>query len=197
MAKKKKIIPLRLRIAFTLLCVMLCLVAIYVLNGMKPISLPKPKPKETPVPTATAPADNILSWANYFAKKHESRDVDVRDVRLIESEANGKDVCFIIDLNCEHSNTALQFSCLNEVMINICQDMSKRDYFDCVSFTVYDTFVDKYGNAKDIVSITASYSYDTLRKINYSYQTTYKYTKPTGFIMCGDTYYIHSGYSFK
>lgn len=158
---------------------------------------PRPTSIPTAIPTSTAPPDNILDWANYFADQHETKDIQVRDVRLIDSEAHGQDVCFIVDVNCEHSNTALQFSHLNDVMINICKSMSNMDHFDCVSFTVYDTFVDKYGNTKDIVSITASYKVSTLRKINYSYQESYSYSKPKGFIMCGDSHYIYPGYSFK
>lgn len=183
-------------LASFLVCFFLISFAFHLSNAPSNVT-PRPTAVPTAVPTSTAPSENILDWANYFADQHETRDIQVREVRLIDSEANGQDVCFIIDVKCDHSNTALQFSHLNEVMINICQSMSDMDHFDCVSFTVFDTFVDKYGNTKDIVSISASYKVNTLRKINYSYHDSYSYTKPKGFIMCGDSYYIHPGYSFE
>lgn len=153
----------------------------------------------TRVPTSapTLAPDDALGWARKYAAQYQTDDVIITDVRLIDSEVNGQDVCFIIDLECNHSNTALQFSHLNEVMINLCQAMSHRDHFDCVSFTVFDKFVDKYGNTQRIVSITAVYKVPTLRIINYDYHMSYKYSKPTAFISCADSYYIHPGYDLK
>lgn len=153
----------------------------------------------TPVPTSalTLAPDDVIGWARKYAAQYQTNDVIITDVRLIDSEVNGQDVCFIIDLECNHSNTALQFSHLNEVMINLCQAMSHRDHFDCVSFTVFDKFVDKYGNTQRIVSITAVYKVPTLRIINYDYHMSYKYSRPTAFISCADSHYIHSGYDIK
>lgn len=150
----------------------------------------------TRVPTSapTLSPDDALGWAKHYADQYDSMDVYVTDVRLIDSEALGQDICFIVDLRCDHSNTALQFSHLNEFMINICEAMSSRSSFDCVSFTVYDKFVDKYGNAKSIVSITASYKVPTLRLINYDYHMSRKYSDPVAFISCADSCYIHPAY---
>jgi hypothetical protein len=160
-------------------------------------SLPTPTPRVTSAPTPTAHPDDPIGWAKYYASQYDSRDVYVTDVRLINSQALGQDVCFIVDLRCDHSDTALQFSHLNEFMINICEAMSSRSSFDCVSFTVYDKFVDKYGNAQSIVSITASYKVPTLRLINYDYHMSRKYSTPTAFISCADSYYIHPGYDLR
>lgn len=160
-------------------------------------AMPTPTPRVTAAPTPTAQPDDPIGWAKYYASQYDSSDVYVTDVRLINSQTLGQDVCFIVDLRCDHSDTALQFSHLNEFMINICKAMSSRSSFDCVSFTVYDKFVDKYGNAKSIVSITASYKAPTLRLINYDYHISRKYATPTAFISCADSYYIHPGYDLR
>lgn len=154
-------------------------------------------PTSNPASSSTPLPSDTIGLAKYYAFLHQTSDVTVRDVQLIDSQTVGKDVCFIVDLNCEHSNTKLQFSHLNEFMLNICKDMSSHDSFDRVSFTVYDLFHDKYGNTQSIISITASYKASTLQIINYDYHMSGKYANPTAFISCADSYYIHPGYDLK
>lgn len=180
------------------LCAVLLLV-VFVLGNASSSSAPRATsaPRVTAVPTATAPADDPLAWAKHYASQHASRDIAIKDVRLINSQTNGRDMCFILDVRCNHTDTALQFACLNEVMINLCQEMSTNDHIDCVSFTVYDQFIDQYGNTKDIVSVTASYKMSTLRIINYDYHMSFRYSTPAAFISCADSHFIHPGYSFK
>ena len=184
---------------FVLILIILVFVSSF-LNGSRDSSLSPRRtsvPEVTADPTATAEPGDVVSWATYYASKYQTRDIVINDVLLIDSSTLGDDICFIVDVHCDHSNTKLQFSHLNEVMINICQAMSSRDHFDCVSFTVYDTFVDKYGNTQRIVSITASYKVATLRRINYDHHMSYKYSTPTAFISCADSHYIHTGYNLK
>ena len=141
--------------------------------------------------------DATLNIAQRCADQYQTDDVVVTSVKTINSEVLGRDVCFIIELKCAHTDTALQFSHLNEVMLNICKSMSSHGDFDCVSFTVKDKFTDKYGNTKQVVSITASYKVSTLRLINYDYHMAYKYVRPTAYISCADSYYIHPGYDIE
>lgn len=180
------------------LCAVL-LIAVFVFGNSSPASSPRATstPRVTAVPTSTAPAEDPLAWAKHYASQHASRDIAIKDVRLINSQTNGRDMCFILDVRCNHTDTALQFACLNEVMINLCQAMSTNDHIDCVSFTVYDQFRDQYGNTKDLVAVTASYKIPTLRIINYDYHMSFKYSTPTAFISCADAHFIHPGYSFK
>ncbi len=166
-------------------------------NDTEPTEKPKLMSGATAAPTSTAPAEDPLAWAKHYASQHASRDIAIKDVRLINSQTNGRDMCFILDVRCNHTDTALQFACLNEVMINLCQAMSTNDHIDCVSFTVYDQFMDQYGNTKDIVSVTASYKLPTLRIVNYDYHMSFRYSTPTAFISCADAHFIHPGYSFK
>ena len=181
----------------TLCAVLLLAVFVFGNSSTTATSRSTPTPRVTAVPTSTAPADDPLAWAKHYASQYASRDIAIKDVRLINSQTNGRDMCFILDVRCNHSDTALQFACLNEVMINLCQAMSTNDHIDCVSFTVYDQFIDQYGNTKDIVSVTASYKMSTLRIINYDYHMSFRYSTPAAFISCADSHFIHPGYSFK
>lgn len=147
--------------------------------------------------TSTKTFDSALSWALTVSDNYQSSCAEVASVKRINSEVLGQDMCFIIDFNCNHSRVASQFVHLNDVLIPICQSMSFQKSIDSVSFTIFDHFIDKYGNTKRTVAITASYRIDTLQKINYEYFKKNVYAYPTAFIKCADSSYISPVYGIE
>lgn len=151
----------------------------------------------TASPTATAPADDALSWAKYYASLYETRDIDITGVDITTTDQFGTYITVDLDILCDHSDTKLQFSHFNKVIIDISEAMSKHTGFDSLWFTAKDTFVNKYGEYSKIVTISADYSIATLKRINYDYHRSFAYTTPTAFIECADTHFVHQGYNLS
>ena len=151
----------------------------------------------TAIPTSTAPADDALSWAKYYASLYETRDIDITGVDITTTDQFGTYITVDLDILCDHSDTKLQFSHFNKVIIDISEAMSKHTGFDSLWFTAKDTFVNKYGEYSKIVTISADYSIATLKRINYDYHRSFSYTTPTAFIECADTHFVHQGYNLS
>lgn len=159
------------------------------------ISTISPQGTATASPTPTALASDPLSWCKYYANKYTTNDIRLRSVDITTTDHFGTYLTVDFDIKCDHSNTKLQFAHFNEVIIDICEAMSKHDGFDSIMFSGYDDFVNKYGEVNNINSIIADYSISTLRRINYDYHRSYIYSNPTAFIECAETHFVHQGYN--
>lgn len=148
--------------------------------------------RPTPTATAIAPADDIVSWASYYAEKYMPDDMALDTV---ETSISVGETYLTIACNMDVMlDSEAYLRSATELICKVGPAIRNRSGYDHVSFLFYGPFIDKYGNSIQSLGIRAMYSLEELQIINFEYFYSRRYTDPTAVIKTNNDYLIHPSY---